>query len=96
MTYLYERILRHLKLLDHVLVEGVHVFHEPLFGRVIDLSCVVDDAEVSLATEVRLHELGVSRMRGHQLLHEGFVGGFGEPTLLVYQSHNTHWLKHRL
>ena len=88
-----EGVLRGLQLGDDVLVQRVHVLHQPLLGGVVDLAGVVDHAEVGLAPEVRLHELGVGRVRGHELLHEGLVGGLGEPALLVDQRHDAHRLQ---
>jgi len=38
-----ELVLRRLELLDDVLVERVHVLHQPLLGRVVDPSGVMDD-----------------------------------------------------
>jgi len=88
-----ELILGRLELLDDVLVQGVHVLHQPLLGRVVDLSGVVDDRKVGLASKVGLHELGVRGMAADQLLDEALVRGFREPTLFIHQSHDTHWLK---
>ena len=88
-----ERVLAGLEVLDDVLVERVHVLHQPLSGRVVDLAGVVEDGEVGVALEVGLDVLGVSRMGGDELLHERFVGGLGEPTFLVTESHDAHGLK---
>ena len=55
-------------------------------------SCVVDEAEVGLVTEVRLLELGMCGMLSSQFVHQSFVGGFGEPALFIHQSKNTQWL----
>ena len=88
-----ERILRSLEVLYNVLVQGIHVLHQPLGGAVVDLASVVEDGEVSLALEVRLDELGVGGVSVGHLLHEGLVSGLGEPALLVTESHDTHGLK---
>lgn len=60
--------------------------------EITDLASVVDDGEVGNAAEVRLHELGVFVVCGDELLHEGLVGGFGEPALFVQQRHDSHRL----
>lgn len=60
--------------------------------EITDLASVVDDGEVGNAAEVRLHELGVFVVRRDELLHEGLVGGFGEPALFVQQRHDSHRL----
>ena len=88
-----EGVLAGLQVLDDVLVEGIHVLHQPLGGAVVDLAGVVENGEVSVALEVRLDELGVDGVGGGQLLHEGLVRGLGEPALLVTQRHDTHGLK---
>ena len=88
-----EGVLASLEVLDDVLVERVHVLHQPLSGGVVDLAGVVEDGEVGVALEVRLDVLGVSGVGGHKLLHESFVGGLGEPTFLVTESHDAHGLK---
>ena len=89
----HEWVLGSLEVLDNVLIEGIHVLHQPLGGAVVDLASVVEDGEVSLALEVRLDEFGVSGVGVGHLLHEGLVSGLGEPTLLVTQSHDTHGLQ---
>ena len=53
------------------------------------------DGEVCGGLEVGLDKLGVLGVAGHQLLHEGLVGGLGEPALLVHQGHDTHGLGER-
>ena len=83
-------VLRRLEQFNNVLVERVHVLHEPLGGRVIHFAGVVDDGKVSHAAEVRLHEFGMARVRVEQLLDEALVGRLGEPALFVEQSHDTH------
>ena len=88
-----ELVLGRLELLDDVLVERVHVLHQPLLGRVVDPSGVMDDREVGLTSEVRFDELGVGGVAAHQLLDESLVGGLGEPTLLVDESHDAHRLQ---
>ena len=60
-----------------------------------NLAGIVKDREVSITLEIRLNKLGVNRVRVGELLGEGFVGGLGEPALLIAQSHDTHWLKHK-
>ena len=89
----HEGVLAGLQILHDVLVEGVHVLHQPLGGAVVDLAGVVEDREVGIALEVALDELGVSGMGVGELLHEGLVGGLGEPALLVTQGHDTHGLR---
>ena len=88
-----ERVLAGLEVLDDVLVERVHVLHQPLGRGVVDRPGVVEDGEVGIALEVRLDVLGVSGVGGDELLHESFVGGLGEPTFLVTESHDAHGLK---
>ena len=56
-----ELVLRLPQLLHDVLVERVHVLHQPLAGGVVDAARVVQHGEVGLAAEVRLGEL---RARG--------------------------------
>ena len=89
----HEGVLAGLEILDDVLVERIHVLHQPLGGGVVDLASVVEDGEVGVALEVRLDVLGVSGVGGDELLHESFVGGLGEPTFLVTESHDAHGLK---
>ena len=43
-----KRILAGLEILNYVLVEGIHVLHQPLLGRVVHISGVVDDTEIGL------------------------------------------------
>lgn len=88
-----EGVLAGLEVLDDVLVERVHVLHQPLGGGVVDLAGVVEDGEVGVALEVRLDVLGVGGVGGDELLHERLVGGLGEPALLVTESHDAHGLK---
>ena len=88
-----EGVLAGLEVLDDVLVERVHVLHQPLGGGVVDLAGVVEDGEVGVALEVRLDVLGVGGVGGDELLHERLVGGLGEPALLVNQGHDTHRLE---
>ena len=88
-----ERILAVLEILNDILVEGIHVLHQPLGGAVVDLAGVVEDREVGVALEVTLDELGVSGVGVGELLHEGLVGGLGEPALLVAEGHDTHGLR---
>ena len=88
-----ERVLAGLEVLDDVLVERVHVLHQPLGGRVVDLAGVVEDGEVGVALEVGLDKLGMSGVGVGQLLRESLVRGLGEPTLLVTESHDAHGLK---
>ena len=52
-----EVVLRLPQLLHDVLVERVHVLHQPLAGGVVDAARVVQHREVGLAAEVRLGEL---------------------------------------
>ena len=89
----HEWVLGSLEVLDNVLIEGIHVLHQPLGGAVVDLTSVVEDREVGLVLEVSLDELGMCGVRVGQLLHEGLVSSLGEPTLLVTQSHDTHGLQ---
>ena len=88
-----EGVLAGLQVLHDVLVEGVHVLHEPLGRAVVDLAGVVEDREGGVALEVALDELGVSGVGVGELLHEGLVGGLGEPALLVTEGHDTHGLQ---
>ena len=88
-----EGVLAGLEVLDDVLVERVHVLHQPLGRGVVDRPGVVEDGEVGIALEVRLDVLGVSGVRGDELLHESLVGGLGEPAFLVTESHDAHRLK---
>ena len=88
-----EGVLAGLQVLDDVLVERIHVLHQPLGGAVVDLAGVVEDGEVGVALEVRLDVLRVSGVGGDELLHERLVGGLGEPALLVTESHDAHGLK---
>ena len=89
----HEGVLAGLEILDDVLVERIHVLHQPLSGGVVDLASVVEDGEVGVALEVRLDVLRVSGVGGDELLHERLVGGLGEPALLVTESHDAHGLK---
>lgn len=57
-----KRILGGLELSDNVLVQGVHVLHQPFGGRVVHLAGVVNDGKVGLASEVGLQELGMGRV----------------------------------
>ena len=43
-----EWILTGLKILNNILVEGIHVLHQPLLRRVVHVPGVVDDAEIGL------------------------------------------------
>ena len=52
-----ELVLRLPQLLHNVLVQRVHVLHQPLPGGVVDAAGVVQHGEVGLAAEVRLGEL---------------------------------------
>ena len=88
-----EGVLAGLQVLHDVLVERVHVLHQPLGGAVVDLTGVVEDREVSVTLEIALDELGVSGVGVGELLHEGLVGGLGEPALLVTEGHDTHGLQ---
>ena len=76
-----------------VLIQGVHVLHQPLVSRVVHLVGVVDDGEMGIGTEVRLLELGVGGVLGQQLVHKGLVRGLGEPALLIQQSKDAHGLQ---
>ena len=89
----HEGVLTGLQVLHDVLVERVHVLHQPLGGAVVDLAGVVEDREVGVALEVALDELGVSGVGIGEFLHEGLVGGLGEPALLVAEGHDTHGLR---
>ena len=91
-----ERICGGLEILDNVLVQRIHVLHEPLGGAVVDLAGVVEDGEVRVALEVGLDELGVNGVGGGQLLHKGLVSGLGEPAFFVAKGHNAHWLKRKI
>lgn len=53
----------------------------------------MNDGEVRLTSEVRLHELGMGGVAAHQLFDETLVGGFGEPALFVHEGHDTHRLQ---
>ena len=88
-----EGILAGLQVLHDVLVQRVHVLHQPLGGRVVDLPGIVQDREVGCALEVRLDELRMGGVRTGQLLHEGLVGGLWKPALLVNQCHDPHGLE---
>ena len=88
-----EGVLAGLEVLDDVLVERVHVLHQPLGRGVVDRPGVVEDGEVGIALEVRLDVLGVSGVGGDELLHESLVGGLGEPAFLVTESHDAHGLE---
>lgn len=90
-----EGVLGGLKEGHDVLVQWVHVLHEPLVSGVVDLAGVVDDGEVGLVAELGLAELGVDGVRGVQLVDVGLVRGFREPALLVQQSQDAHWLWER-
>ena len=65
------------QLLHDVLVERVHVLHQPLAGGVVDAARVVQHREVGLAAEVRLGELRaregarVQIQKGRTTLHYG-------------------------
>ena len=88
-----EGVLAVLQVLHDVLVERIHVLHQPLGGGVVDLAGVVEDGEVGVALEVGLDKLGMSGVGVGQLLRESLVRGLGEPTLLVTESHDAHGLK---
>jgi len=47
-----EGILRPLKQLYDVLVEWIHVLHQPLVGRIIHFSRVMDDSEISYSPTI--------------------------------------------
>ena len=69
-----ELVLRLPQLLHDVLVERVHVLHQPLAGGVVDAARVVQHGEVGLAAEVRLGELRarcarVQIQKGRTTLH---------------------------
>ena len=72
-----EVVLRLPQLLHDVLVERVHVLHQPLAGGVVDAARVVQHREVGLAAEVRLGELRaregarVQIQKGRTTLHYG-------------------------
>ena len=103
-----EGVLRGLQVLHDVLVQRVHVLHQPLGRGVVHLgwgqgevslwmyarylSGVVKHREVAGLLEVRLDELGVRVVAVDHLLHEGLVGGLGEPALLVHQRQDAHGL----
>ena len=89
----HEGVLASLQVLHDVLVEGVHVLHQPLGRAVVDLAGVMEDGEVRVTLEVALDELGVSGVRVGELLHEGLVSGLGEPALLVTEGHDAHGLR---
>ena len=91
----HEGVLAGLQVLHDVLVERVHVLHQPLGGAVVDLASVVQDGEVGVALEVTLDKLGMSAVGVGQLLNKCLVCGLGEPTFLITQSHYSHWLKIR-
>ena len=50
------------------------------------------EAEVSLGAEIRLVVLGVLAVLPVHLLHKAFVGGLGEPALLIQQGQDAHGL----
>ena len=58
-----ELVLRLPQLLHNVLVQRVHVLHQPLPGGVVDAAGVVQHGEVGLAAEVRLGELQVGMVQ---------------------------------
>ena len=72
-----ELVLRLPQLLHDVLVERVHVLHQPLAGGIVDAARVVQHREVGLAAEVRLGELRaregtrVQIQKGRTTLHYG-------------------------
>jgi hypothetical protein len=72
-----------------VLVQRVHVLHEPLCGRVVDLAGVVNNRKVSDATEIRFHEFRMDVVGRRKLLDECLVGGLREPTFLIQERHDT-------
>ena len=47
-----EGVLAVLQVLDDVLVERIHVLHQPLGSGVVDLPGVVEDGEVGITLEV--------------------------------------------
>lgn len=88
-----EWVLGRLEVLDDVLVERVHVLHQPLGGAVVDLAGVVQDGEVGVTFEIALDKFGMGGVGVVELLHEGCVCGLGEPALLVTEGHDTHGLQ---
>jgi hypothetical protein len=60
-----ERVLGSLELLHNVLIERVHVFHQPFGGGVVDSSGVMENREIGFPAEVSFEEFGVSIVRRH-------------------------------
>lgn len=87
---LNKRVLGILEEGDDVLVLRVHVLHQPLVGRIVDFTGIMDDGEIGYATEIALAEFRMFGMGADQLVDEGFVRGTREQTLLVQERHYTH------
>lgn len=53
----------------------------------------MNDAEVGFVLELTwLLKFGVCSLLLQHLVYEGFIGGLGEPALLVKQSKDTRWV----
>ncbi len=53
----------------------------------------MNDTVTGFVPEVRFLELGVGGMLSTQLFNQSFVGGLGEPALLIHQCKHSQWLQ---
>ena len=87
-------VLRILQQLHDILIQRVHILHQPLIGGIVHIARVMGHGEVGGGPEVGFGEFGVVPREGRrgELLHEGFVRGLGEPALVVQQTEDAHRL----